>query len=94
MGVGEERAARGEAVHVRRLHLRMPSETADPVVLIVNGEEEDVGLRRGGGRAAQNAKECEKSDEEANVSGFHSVLRLSVTVRERRGRRKFAGDVR
>lgn len=56
MRVGEERAALGEPVNVRRLHLRMPAEAADPVVLIINGEEEDIGLRRGVDLAAKQAK--------------------------------------
>ena len=46
--VGEEHAPIGKAVDVRRLRLRVAAQAADPVVQVVNGDEEDVrpvGLR-------------------------------------------------
>ena len=36
--------ARGQAVDVRRLRLRVPAEAADPVVQVVDGDEQDVEL--------------------------------------------------
>lgn len=44
MSVGEEDASLSEAIDVRRARLRMTTETADPVIEVVNGDEEDVGL--------------------------------------------------
>ena len=40
----------GQPVDVRRLGLRVPSEAADPVVQVVDRDEEDVGAVRGGRR--------------------------------------------
>ena len=48
VGVGEGGAAGGELVDVRRLRLRVAAERADPVVQVVEGDEQDVGLLRGG----------------------------------------------
>ncbi len=46
VGMGEEHAAFGEAIDVRCAGLRMNAERADPTVHIINGDEEDVWLRR------------------------------------------------
>ena len=43
MGIGEGRSASGKAVYIRGLHHRMSPEVADPVVLIVDRDKEDVG---------------------------------------------------
>ena len=45
MRVGKHHASLGEAVHVGRLRLRMSVERPDPVVQVVDGNEEDVGRR-------------------------------------------------
>ena len=39
MSVGKANASLGQAIHVRRDRLRMPTETADPIVQIVNANE-------------------------------------------------------
>ena len=44
MSVGEERAASGKAIDVRSPGLRVPVETTDPVVLIINDNHDDVGV--------------------------------------------------
>jgi len=44
VGVGEEDATFGEGVDVRGLHLGMALQAPDPIVEIVDGDEEDVGL--------------------------------------------------
>lgn len=43
VGVGEGGAAFGEAVEVGGFHLRVAAEGGDPVVEVVDGDEEDVG---------------------------------------------------
>ena len=42
--MGEGRAPRSERVDVRRLHLRMPFQIANPIVLVVDGDEQDIAL--------------------------------------------------
>ncbi len=46
VGIREQHPALRQPVKVRRLGLRMPAETADPVIQIVHSDEEDVRLRR------------------------------------------------
>lgn len=73
VGVGEERAASGEAVDVRGLDLRMAAEAADPVVLVVDGEEEDVGAR-GGGEGSDGVREQEGEGEKSEKRGGDRVF--------------------
>ena len=47
-GVGKARSTCRESVDVRRPGLRMPAQRADPVVEVVEDDEEDVGLLRSG----------------------------------------------
>jgi hypothetical protein len=65
MGVAEERAVPGQAIHVRRQRLRMAAQAPDPVVQVVYGDEEDIGLRRRVGSASLGGlpqkKGCEQS---------------------------------
>ena len=44
MGVGEEHARGGQTIEVGCASLRMAAEATDPIVQIINGDEEDVGL--------------------------------------------------
>ena len=44
MGVGEEHARGGQPIEVGRASLRMAAKATDPVVQIIDGDEEDVGL--------------------------------------------------
>ena len=44
MSVGEEDASFGETIDIRGEGLRVASHTADPVVEIINSDEEDVGV--------------------------------------------------
>ncbi len=54
MGIGEQGAARRQPIEVRRLGQRMSAQAAQPIVLIVDGDEQHVGARgsrkRRGGR--------------------------------------------
>ena len=64
MGVREKGAAFCQGVDVRREGLGVDAEAADPVVLVIDGNEEDVGPLRCGGLESQGGEE----DEQA---GFH-----------------------
>ena len=44
MGIGKERSASSKLVDVRRLNQWMPIHTANPIVLIINSDEENIGL--------------------------------------------------
>ena len=48
VGVGKQRPAPRQPVHVGCLDLRVPLQAADPVVQVVDAEEQDVGPRRRG----------------------------------------------
>ena len=43
MGVREEHSPRRQAIDMRSFRLRMPPENADPVVEVVNSDEENIG---------------------------------------------------
>ena len=84
VGVGKEGAALGEPVHVRGERLGMPAEATDPVVQIVDGDEQDVwggGLRLGskGRQRAQGehngGKEVLHRDPVSNPVGQPKVAR-------------------
>lgn len=63
MGVEERGAARRQPVEMRSLGHRMTTQMADPVVLIVDGDEEDIWLRREGERrAGRGDQECDESE--------------------------------
>ena len=48
MGVGERHTAIRQAVHMGSQHLRMPAQWTDPIIQIVDGDKEDIGLRNRG----------------------------------------------
>ena len=63
MRAGKQRATLGQRINRRRLHLRMPTHAANPVVLIVDSDEEDVGPRVSGvsdGGEQENGAETEQ----------------------------------
>lgn len=67
MGAGEEGAAFGEGVDGGGLYLRMSAHAADPVVLIIDGDEEDVGAGIGG--VEDGAEEQEYGAETEQLHG-------------------------
>ena len=44
MGVVESNSAAGQLIDVRRLGLGVPSQTTNPVIEVVDGDEQDVGF--------------------------------------------------
>ena len=67
MRVRKNRAPRGQAVHVRCLRLRMPLQRPDPIVEIIDGDEEHVRLV--GCVANQRGEAKQESTEKA----FHTT---------------------
>ena len=51
MGVGEENTALGQPVYIGRFCVWMAVQAPDPVIQIINGDEEDVGFRRSSKRS-------------------------------------------
>ena len=58
MGIGEQRAARGEPIDVGCFDLRMTTQTADPIVLIIDRQEQHIRLIRAQRRQIQNKQKC------------------------------------
>ena len=48
MRIREQHSALGEPVHVRRLHVGVPTEAANPIIEIIDRNEDDVGPALGG----------------------------------------------
>jgi hypothetical protein len=75
VGVREEDPARGEAVEIRGEGLGMPAEAPDPVIQVIEGDEENVGFAfLCCGYRRESAQEEEGEDE----SGFHETEGLAV----------------
>lgn len=64
MGIGEQCAAFGEAIDVRREGLRMALEAPDPVVEIIDSDEQDVGFLR-------QRRGAEKNEQKAGAEEMH-----------------------
>ena len=43
MGIREDNPSFGKAIHVRRQRLRMSAKKADPIVQVIDGDEQDIG---------------------------------------------------
>lgn len=67
MGIGEENAAGREAINVGCLDLGMASHAADPVVEIIDCDEEDIGPFDGLGQ------ECEGQEDGRSIKEVHDV---------------------
>ena len=68
MGIREERPPGGQAIDMGRFHLRVAPETAEPVVLIVDGDEQDIGLF---GPQGLNADKTEPEYQKENENTVH-----------------------
>ena len=70
MRVGEQHAPLRQPINVRRLHLRIPAETADPIVQVINGDEQDVGAFGGG----SDVDDCNAAgpNQQCGPAGAHS----------------------
>jgi len=59
--VGEQDATLSETVDVGRLRIRMPVQTTDPVVQIIDRDKQDIGFFAGNGYGlAKSQKQSEK----------------------------------
>ena len=63
MGVCEEGTAGGEAIDVGSFHLGVSSHAADPVVQVIDCDEEDVGSFGSPGQKRESQKEGWKAKE-------------------------------
>jgi len=65
-------------VDVRRLHLRMPFQRADPIVLIIDGDEEHIRLggqeRRAKGKEAEQREAKHGAHNDRFRQGFQTML--------------------
>ncbi len=87
--IGEQHAALRESVDVRRLHLQMPAETTDPIIQIINGDEQNAGLverSRVGGIQRSQRHQHERSVEGGDYKGRGSEHRLSPVDEQPNGR--------
>src|SRR5688572_2537525 len=66
MRIEKCRAACGQLVDMWRLRQWMPTQVPDPVVLVIDGDEEDVGLLLRSTRAAETKREQAKDRAESN----------------------------
>ena len=87
VGVGEEGAPLGEGVDVRCPGLGMSAEAADPVVEVVDGDEDDVGFFCGGA----GEKEGEAEEEDADHS-FGKGVGIEREGRDEEAGRHAGGD--
>ena len=87
MRVGHQGAAGGQLVDVGGFDLGVASEAADPVVLIVDRDEQDVGLVFGEQRAGQ--KDQQNKDRPAHIHLSLSLKKMSMssTIRPNHGLR-------
>ena len=73
MGVDEQGAPLGQAVDVRGAGLRMPIETADPIVEIIDDDEEHVRLGQGVGGSSQAQREHDGKLATSHLLGRQTV---------------------
>ena len=86
MRVGKHHATLREAVHVGRLRLRMPVERSDPVVQVVDGNEEYVGrCSRLCAQARSRQRQYDKKDNDGvrRPHGAHYTYGDITLVRKR-----------
>jgi hypothetical protein len=67
MGVGEKHTALCETIDVGGFGLRMAPETANPVVEVVDGDEEDVGLAGGERRGDREENGTQNEEHRGSV---------------------------
>ncbi len=66
MSIREQHAAHGEPVDIRSQSLRMPIHTADPVIQIVDSDEQNIGLVCGEGSSGGGKnRDCHESQEKS-----------------------------
>jgi hypothetical protein len=64
VGIEERRSSAGQAVNIRCLGHGMSTKCADPIVLVVDGDEQDIRSILGGRRCRANA---DRADYEKNA---------------------------
>lgn len=82
MGVGKERTSFCQPINVRRLHLWMAFHAAYPIILIIDGNEKNIGFILGrilaqSKKRKQRYKITEHND---HLSGFSKNQMISIIV--------------
>lgn len=68
MRIGEESAASGQAVNIWRLGLWVASEAARPIIKIIDGDEQDIGLL-----GPHDGKRDQREDQSENFHAYEST---------------------
>jgi hypothetical protein len=79
MGIGKKNAAPGQAIYVWHVSLRMPAQTANPIIEVINGNEQDVRSLVGPTElreASEESERCKHNDwKERSGELFHTPIR-------------------
>jgi hypothetical protein len=68
MGIREGHAHPREAIDIRRFRLRIPSEMSHPMIQIVHGDKQHIGLlRRLGGPAREHGKHHQQRNQQSHT---------------------------
>jgi len=79
VAIGKKRPLRGEAIDVRRDRIGVAAEAADPVVHVINDDNEHVGFWRFSCMALrQNCRDAEKNQNRRKFCEFHEILRVMI----------------
>jgi hypothetical protein len=71
MSIREQGATLSKPIKIRRLHLRMPAQAANPVIQVINSDEQDVGFFLSIGEVPRYQQDqCEEA--EGGKCSFHS----------------------
>jgi hypothetical protein len=60
MGIGKQGSPRRQFIQIGRFDLRMATQASDPIIQIINGKKQNVGLGRSFGQWPKNKEECKK----------------------------------
>lgn len=81
MCIRKQHPARRQAVDVGRPRLGMPTQATDPVIQVIHGDEQDVGLLRSLGPGCYEGREREEKrelDDSSDVACLRDCGRVSI----------------
>ena len=67
MGIGKQGSPRRQFIQIGSFDLRMATQASDPIIQIINGKKQNIGLGRSFGQWAKDNKESK------NKSEFHKI---------------------
>ncbi len=82
MGVGEERTFFGQPINVRRLHIWMAFHAAYPIILIIDGNEQNIGFILGRilAQSKKGKQRCNTIKHDYHLSGFSKNQMIPIIV--------------